>query len=156
MNRRTFGFAVPASLIVVVLLVVLGTGTASADKPVTGPSLTDKAILFAADGMRPDLMEQYAGQGLMPTYADLMTKGVRGANGLLQAFPPNTGVGWHTLATGSWPASDRSRSRCCAIWPCPPAMTTIMGPVYHHGCGTRERGTTTSSVSTGPSRSSAG
>jgi 2',3'-cyclic-nucleotide 2'-phosphodiesterase (5'-nucleotidase family) len=53
-------------------------------------------------------MEQYAGQGLMPTYADLMADGVRGANGLLQAFPPNTGVGWHTLATGSWPASHGS------------------------------------------------
>ena len=33
---------------------------------------TDKAIFFASDGMRPDLMESYAAQGEMPTYADLM------------------------------------------------------------------------------------
>ena len=31
---------------------------------------TTKAIMFAADGMRPDLMERYARKGLMPTYRD--------------------------------------------------------------------------------------
>ena len=101
----------PVLGLMVVLLVALGSSTAQAEHQRTGATaaaLTDKAILFAADGMRPDLMQQYAGQGLMPTYADLMAKGVRGANGLLQAFPPNTGVGWHTLATGSWPASHGS------------------------------------------------
>ena len=44
----------------------------------------------------------------MPTYADLMAEGVRGDNGLLQAFPPNTGVGWYTLATGTWPGEHGS------------------------------------------------
>ena len=34
----------------------------------------------------------------MPTYAQLMADGVRGDNGLTQAFPPNTGVGWYSLA----------------------------------------------------------
>ena len=53
--------------------------------------------------MRPDLMEKYASQGAMPTYADLMRNGVKGDNGLVQAFPPNTGVGWYTLATGTLP-----------------------------------------------------
>src|SRR5262245_20577839 len=61
------------------------------------------AVMFAADGMRPDLMERYAAEGVMPTYADLMRRGVRGDNGLVQAFPPNTGVGWSTLATGAYP-----------------------------------------------------
>jgi 2',3'-cyclic-nucleotide 2'-phosphodiesterase (5'-nucleotidase family)/predicted AlkP superfamily phosphohydrolase/phosphomutase len=80
---------------------------AAAPKPKEKPS-TEKAILFAADGMRPDLMEQFAADGDMPTYADLMARGVRGENGLVQAFPPNTGVGWHTLATGTYPGEHGS------------------------------------------------
>ena len=44
----------------------------------------------------------------MPTYAELMADGVKGDNGLRQAFPPNTGVGWHTLATGTWPGEHGS------------------------------------------------
>jgi 2',3'-cyclic-nucleotide 2'-phosphodiesterase (5'-nucleotidase family) len=66
-------------------------------------STTPKALFFAADGMRPDLMERYAAEGSLPTYADLMANGVKGDNGLVQAFPPNTGVGWYTLATGAYP-----------------------------------------------------
>jgi 2',3'-cyclic-nucleotide 2'-phosphodiesterase (5'-nucleotidase family) len=73
-----------------------------------GPSPAAKAIFFTADGMRPDLMERYAAQGLMPTYAGLMAQGVRGDNGLVQAFPPNTGVGWYTLATGAYPGEHGS------------------------------------------------
>jgi len=67
------------------------------------PGSADKVILFASDGMRPDLMEQYARKRQMPTYRELMREGVRGRNGLVQGFPPNTGVGWATLATGAWP-----------------------------------------------------
>ncbi len=39
----------------------------------------------------------------MPTYADLMRTGATGDNGLTQGFPPNTGQGWYTMATGAWP-----------------------------------------------------
>src|SRR4051812_39645550 len=53
--------------------------------------------------MRPDLMQGFAAAGLMPTYADLMRHGATGDNGLTQGFPPNTGQGWYTLATGAWP-----------------------------------------------------
>jgi 2',3'-cyclic-nucleotide 2'-phosphodiesterase (5'-nucleotidase family)/predicted AlkP superfamily phosphohydrolase/phosphomutase len=60
-------------------------------------------VLYASDGMRPDLMQQYAKAGLMPTYASLMRTGSTGRNGLEQGFPPNTGQGWYTLATGAWP-----------------------------------------------------
>ena len=70
--------------------------------------LTNKVIFYAADGMRPDLMESYAGMGLMPTYAELMAQGVKGVTGLVQAFPPNTGVGWYTLATGTYPGEHGS------------------------------------------------
>ena len=73
-----------------------------------GDARTGKAIMFASDGMRPDLMERYARKGLMPTYKDLLKKGVAGENGLLQGFPPNTGVGWYTLATGTWPGEHGS------------------------------------------------
>jgi len=65
-------------------------------------------IFFAADGMRPDLMERFAKEGFMPTYRDLMHKGVRGENGMAQAFPPNTGVGWTTMATGAYPGTHGS------------------------------------------------
>ncbi len=90
-------------LVVLSLLLSLFANTATAAK--SDWPLAAKAIFFAADGMRPDLMEKYAGEGVMPTYADMMANGVKGENGLVQAFPPNTGVGWYTLATGAYPAS---------------------------------------------------
>jgi 2',3'-cyclic-nucleotide 2'-phosphodiesterase (5'-nucleotidase family) len=78
------------------------------DSQAASSTLTQKAIFFASDGMRPDLMEKYAADGAMPTYAALMAAGVKGDNGLTQAFPPNTGVGWFTLATGTWPSEHGS------------------------------------------------
>ena len=81
----------------------MGQGTAKAEA-----AAAPRTVLFASDGMRPDLMQKYAGQGAMPTYAKLMAQGVIGDNGLQQAFPPNTGVGWYTLATGTWPSEHGS------------------------------------------------
>jgi hypothetical protein len=99
MSRRLGGIA--AMLVCLLALVVsLGAGSASGQR---SEASTDKVILFSSDGMRPDLMEEYARGGAMPTYKALMHEGVRGHNGLLQGFPPNTGVGWATLATGAWP-----------------------------------------------------
>lgn len=69
---------------------------------------TDQVIFFAADGMRPDLMDKYVAEGAMPAYADLLARGVKGDNGLVQAFPPNTGVGWASLATGTYPGEHGS------------------------------------------------
>ena len=37
-----------------------------------------------------------------------MAAGVRGDNGMVQAFPPNTGVGWYTMATGTYPGEHGS------------------------------------------------
>jgi len=96
------------------LIVILGLLFSIAAVPAAGPdgrdkgSVANKVIFFAADGMRPDLMERYAAEGLMPTYAQLMSDGVKGENGLVQAFPPNTGVGWYTLATGTYPGEHGS------------------------------------------------
>src|SRR4030067_499609 len=67
-----------------------------------------KVLFFASDGMRPDLMERCVPAGAMPTYKGLIAKGVKGDNGLVQAFPPNTGVGWYTLATGTYPGEHGS------------------------------------------------
>ena len=81
---------------------------ARADQEVACKPPDPKAIFFVADGMRPDLMNSFAAAGSMPTYADLMANGVSGKNGLIQAFPPNTGVGWYTLATGTYPSEHGS------------------------------------------------
>jgi len=99
---------VAAFAILLALVIAVPAGTAKPSKPPTGPPHADKVILFSSDGMRPDLMETYAAEGLMPTYADLVASGVRGDNGLIQAFPPNTGVGWYTLATGAYPGEHGS------------------------------------------------
>ncbi len=86
---------------------LLPAGAAVAASPPAKPTASG-VVFFAADGMRPDLMEKYAAQGVMPTYARLMATGVKGANGMVQAFPPNTGVGWYTLATGAYPGETGS------------------------------------------------
>ena len=98
-----------------VLLAVVGLVTGIAAAPVvattaatSAASLTNRVVMFSSDGMRPDLMEQYAAAGAMPTYKALMAAGVRGDNGMVQSFPPNTGVGWYTMATGTYPSEHGS------------------------------------------------
>jgi 2',3'-cyclic-nucleotide 2'-phosphodiesterase (5'-nucleotidase family) len=105
-NLRRLGPALAAAALA--LLITLGTGTARADKPGPVVGSAKKTLLFSSDGMRPDLMQQYAAQGVMPTYAKLMQDGVAGDNGMVQAFPPNTGVGWYTMATGAYPGEHGS------------------------------------------------
>src|SRR5512139_3217252 len=98
------------SIILLLLLAALALPVAAAphSAPVAAGPLASKAIFFASDGMRPDLMQKYAAAGAMPTYADLIAKGVVGDNGMVQAFPPNTGVGWYTLMTGTFPGEHGS------------------------------------------------
>ena len=111
MHRRSRLRRQAAVLATISLLATVMSSPASAAKP-TPPATpkpeADKAIFFASDGMRPDLMEAFAADGHMPTYASLIDAGVLGENGLTQAFPPNTGVGWYTLATGTWPGEHGS------------------------------------------------
>ena len=95
-------------LLIFSLLIVPAEAFAAPEEAKGNAPLASKTIFFASDGMRPDLMDKYVGEGLMPTYADLIANGVKGDNGLLQAFPPNTGVGWYTLATGTWPSEHGS------------------------------------------------
>lgn len=109
--RRLSRLSVLSSLLVILAL-GLGPVAAQEASPVPGQpdgaARADKAIFFAADGLRPDLVERYAADGALPTMQALMEAGVTGDNGLLQGFPPNTGVGWHTLATGTWPGKHGS------------------------------------------------
>ncbi|MBK6335965.1 MAG: alkaline phosphatase family protein [Betaproteobacteria bacterium] len=61
------------------------------------------AIIFVSDGMRQDMAETFAAQGVMPTAAKLLRSGAKAADGgLLTQAPPNTGAGWYSLATGAW------------------------------------------------------
>jgi 2',3'-cyclic-nucleotide 2'-phosphodiesterase (5'-nucleotidase family)/predicted AlkP superfamily pyrophosphatase or phosphodiesterase len=91
--------------------VVLALGLAAAPTAATAvPTATPpagsspKAVFFASDGLRQDLVTKYADQGLMPTMADFLKKGTSATgNGMLTQAPPNTGAGWYTLATGAWP-----------------------------------------------------
>ncbi|HSC51504.1 MAG TPA: alkaline phosphatase family protein, partial [Gaiellaceae bacterium] len=109
MNRAKAASALLA-VAAAIVLALFGAGAAGSS-PAKGPGAkpsAQKVVFFNADGMRPDLMEKYAAAGAMPTYKNLMDAGVRGANGMQQGFPPNTGVGWYTLATGTWPSEHGS------------------------------------------------
>jgi 2',3'-cyclic-nucleotide 2'-phosphodiesterase (5'-nucleotidase family) len=64
----------------------------------------DPVVLFAADGLRQDIVESYADKFLLPTMRHLLRSGVKAADGgMLTQAPPNTGAGWYSLATGAWP-----------------------------------------------------
>ncbi len=96
-----------ATFLFVLLLLFTGVvavfGAAPSETPLAQDEpLAQRVIFFGSDGMRPDLVERYVDEGAMPTYADLIANGVRGDNGMLPPFPPNTGVGWTSMATGAW------------------------------------------------------
>jgi 2',3'-cyclic-nucleotide 2'-phosphodiesterase (5'-nucleotidase family)/predicted AlkP superfamily phosphohydrolase/phosphomutase len=99
--------AISTAIAVIVPISLVGGAASATSTPTTKPP-AEKVVLFASDGMRPDLVDRYAGAGAMPTMRDLMRRGVKGHNGLLQGFPPNTGVGWATLGTGTWPGEHGS------------------------------------------------
>src|SRR5215217_9202487 len=103
--RRSVRWLAPALVGASALLFTITAGTATAN--VEGTPV-DRVVMFASDGMRPDLMARYAKRGFMPTYKKLMKHGVTGKNGMVQAFPPNTGVGWYTMATGTYPSEHGS------------------------------------------------
>jgi 2',3'-cyclic-nucleotide 2'-phosphodiesterase (5'-nucleotidase family) len=110
MKRRRFWLA-GLAVLALVLVTAIGPGrTGPAKSQAASPptALAQRVVLFSSDGMRPDLMQKYAAEGAMPTYKSLMATGVKGANGMLQSFPPNTGVGWYTMATGAYPGEHGS------------------------------------------------
>ncbi len=75
------------------------------DAPAAAPASTSRAVFFVADGLRQDLVADYAAQGLLPTMGTFLKRGASATGGgLLTQAPPNTGAGWYSLATGAWPA----------------------------------------------------
>src|SRR3954451_4349471 len=70
-----------------------------------GRDAAGKLLFFASDGMRQDAIERYAGDGVVPGFRDMLKHGAfASGHGLLTQAPPNTGAGWFTLTTGTWPA----------------------------------------------------
>src|SRR3954468_1821701 len=104
MKRRARWLA-PAVVVAAAFVLTIASGSAIAKH---GGRPVDRVVMFSSDGMRPDLMEKYAKAGAMPTYKKLMKDGATGDNGMTQAFPPNTGVGWFTMATGTYPSEHGS------------------------------------------------
>lgn len=99
MLRKLKYVGVVAVLLLIVLAIVI---------PSQGFTLAkgsqSRVLVFVSDGMRMDLMKQFAARGYMPTYAELMIKGVAAPRGMIPNTPPNTGPGWTALATGASPS----------------------------------------------------
>jgi 2',3'-cyclic-nucleotide 2'-phosphodiesterase (5'-nucleotidase family)/predicted AlkP superfamily phosphohydrolase/phosphomutase len=105
MRRVVWAALIGALLAVGIGAVVAGASTNASP---AAPGSAQRAVMFTSDGMRPDLVDKYAAAGQMPNAKALMDAGVKGVNGMKQGFPPNTGVGWYTLATGTWPGEHGS------------------------------------------------
>jgi 2',3'-cyclic-nucleotide 2'-phosphodiesterase (5'-nucleotidase family)/predicted AlkP superfamily phosphohydrolase/phosphomutase len=105
---RSLGVLIILSMIFVPASPAAASNVSPSNSPAPDYPHAERVLFFASDGMRPDLMQKYVSQGFMPTYASLIKTGVVGDNGMVQAFPPNTGVGWYTLATGAYPGEHGS------------------------------------------------
>lgn len=95
---------------IIALLASLIAGPAIAAPPAgKGAPVSGKAVFFASDGLRQDIVAKYAGMGLMPTMGSFLNNGTSASgNGILTQAPPNTGAGWYSLATGAWPGTTGS------------------------------------------------
>ena len=104
------------------------TGTPSS---AAGHGRTNPVLLFAADGMRQDIVERYAKERRCPGFAELLRNGASATGGgMLTQAPPNTGAGWYTHGhrrvaggdtarptTRSTSTTSRSRHRTAAFDP---------------------------------------
>ena len=105
MRRITLAVALVATVLAAVAAGSASSAGVSAARPAAQKPETDKAVFFAADGLRQDLVAKYADQNLLPTMSEFLKKGTSATgNGMLTQAPPNTGAGWYSLATGAWPA----------------------------------------------------
>ena len=78
-------------------LVPYNTGATSYAKT-NDATQSNKAIFFVSDGMRQDLAENYAAQGLLPTFGGMLKNGAKAADGgLLTQAPPT-----RALAGSAW------------------------------------------------------
>ncbi len=102
--HATPGRRLSVLLALILLAGLLGILPAPAPADAQGsPPEVEQAVLFAADGLRQDLVERYARQGALPEMAGLMSTGAKANGGGSQPqAPTNTGAGWYTVATGAW------------------------------------------------------
>lgn len=106
--RKTWILFSVLLLLVTLLAPVVSAQESTPEATPRAESADTPVLLFTSDGMRPDFVADYSEAGVTPTLAQLAGNGVVGDNGLLQAFPPNTGTGWATLSTGTWPGEHGS------------------------------------------------
>ena len=66
-----------------------------------GYPVSSKLAIFALDGASPELIEQWAGEGRLPTLASLMERGAFGP--LESTIPPVTGAAWGSFLSGVSP-----------------------------------------------------
>ena len=100
------GLVVSVGLALVAALAVpVGAGAADEDQNSSERATrVSKNVFFASDGMRQDAVQRYAAEGALPTMREMMQHGtIATDSGLRTQAPPNTGAGWFTLATGTWP-----------------------------------------------------
>lgn len=106
-GSRIATLAIVTSLALVAGLIVAPAAAAGSDHGGGGNGNSkDKVLMFAADGMRQDLVAQYADErrSVVPGFAAMLRNGAQAdGNGMLTQAPPNTGAGWYTMATGAWP-----------------------------------------------------
>ena len=120
-----------------VLTMTAGTAVAKQDgRPV------DRVVMFASDGMRPDLMEKYAKAGVMPTYKKLMKDGVdrrqRDASRPSRRTPASAGTRWPPAPTR--PSTARRTTRTSAAATRSPNRTSFSAAGVAAGGHDRERG----------------
>lgn len=103
--------------LLIISMLISPVGVLAAGEPAPASvSKNEKVIFFTSDGLRQDLVEEYAAQGLMPAISKLLRSGVKASDGgLLTQAPPNTGSGWYSLATGAWPGVHGSTNNTFAI-----------------------------------------
>lgn len=106
--HRLAGFLLALALVLGLTAPAAGLQGTPEGTPTDGMAGGNPLILFSADGARQDLVDGYIAEGLLPAYAELAATGVQGENGMRQGFPPNTGVGWATISTGTWPSEHGS------------------------------------------------
>ncbi len=105
-----------AVLILSMLFSPIAALAAPAESALNRDSKGEKVIFFAADGLRQDLIEEFADRRSMPVFNKLLRSGAKaGDGGLLTQAPTNTGAGWYSLATGAWPGVHGSTNNTFSI-----------------------------------------
>ncbi len=116
MKRSTLGRASSIFLVLAILLSLFPATVFAASTTDKADKKNDSVIFFASDGLRQDLVQQFATKRSMPNFSDLLRNGAMAAdNGLLTQAPPNTGAGWYSLSTGAWAGVTGSTNNTFAI-----------------------------------------